>query len=184
MLAFICPFCEALLRVEDAYLGMRGKCNKCGGNIALIGKPGRKEPQVASVVMELADGREPRPATQRQLAVLKQLGATTQQINGLNIIKASHLIEHLAEKRQQSEPPTENQLKHLKRLGATKAQFSRLKSKAEAAQLIEDMHLSPTRAQLEELKEAGASGAQIAALKSKGRAEALIEELRSQARSG
>ncbi len=181
MLLFLCPHCDELLKVPEAYLGQRGRCNKCGGRIALIGDANLATPQAASIVADetATDPRlgPPKPASDKQLDYLRALGAPEQTLRGLDRDQASALIDELKEKRQRGEPPTEKQLTYLKHLGATERQLGRVRSKADATRLIEDLHLSPTADQIKRLKALGASGAHLAALKSKAAADALIEEL-------
>lgn len=181
MLLFLCPHCDALLKVPEAYLGQRGRCNKCGGRIALIGDVNVTAPQAASAVADetAPDPRlgPPKAATDKQLAYLRGLGAPEQALHGIDRERASALIDEIKAKRQHGEPPTEKQLAYLKRLGAPERQMGRVRSKADAARLIEDMHLSPTAEQIKRLNALGAGGARVATLKSKAAAEALIEEL-------
>lgn len=182
MLLFSCPHCDELLKVPEAHLGKRGRCNKCGGRIALIGRAGLTGVQAASMVAdELLPGGEgdpgPKPVTEKQVEYLKALGAPEQQVRNLDRNRASDLIDRLRMQRQSLEPATDKQLAYLRRLAATDRQLQRIKSKADAGQLIEDMHLLPTAEQMERLHQLGATGAQMAALKTKAAAEAMIEEL-------
>jgi len=181
MLLFLCPHCDELLKVPETYLGQRGRCNKCGGRIALIGDANVTTPQAASLVADetAPDPRlgPPKPASDKQLDYLRALGAPEQVLQDLDRERASTLIDELKEKRQRGESPTEKQWAYLKRLGATERQLAGVRSKADAARLIEDLHLSPTADQIKRLTALGASGARLAALKSKAAADALIEEL-------
>jgi hypothetical protein len=108
---------------------------------------------------------------------LKQLGARPEDMRGVDRERASALINELKDLRRQGEPATEKQMSYLKRLGAPERQVAKVRTKAEAARLIEEMHLSPTPAQLSLLREMGASGSQVAALKSRAAAAALIDAL-------
>lgn len=117
------------------------------------------------------------PASEKQIEYLKVLGAPAHVLEGLDRDRASTLIDCLRGQRQGAEAPTEKQTAYLKRLGASDTQLRRIRSKAEASRLIEDMHLSPTAEQMERLHQLGATGAQLAVLKSKAAADALIESL-------
>ncbi len=182
MLQFSCPHCDQILCVPEAHLGKRGRCNKCGGRIALIGRAGATGIQAASAV---ADGLEAgndgqdsvQPATEKQLEFLRSLGAPAHMLNGLDRERASTLIDCMKNQRLAAEPPTEKQLAYITRLGASEGQLRRVRSKAEASALIEDLHLSPTAEQMERLHQLGATGAQLAVLKHKAGANALIEAL-------
>ncbi len=179
MLLFSCPYCEEVLKVPGEYLGRKGRCNKCGGRVALIGHAKVNGVQSASKVANGLEsgGATPRPATEKQLEFLRALGAPAQALNGLDIDRASEWIDKLRAQRQGTEPPTEKQMAYLKRLGAPAPLVQRVRSKADASQLIEDMHLSPTQEQMTHLHSLGASGAQLATLKTKAGAAALINEL-------
>ncbi len=181
MYLFICPHCHDVLKVAEVHLGMRGRCNKCGGRIALIGDRGATGPQAASpVVEEMEDdgsGVPPKPPTDKQLAYLRALGASPDRIVGIDRERASTMIDELKVRRQESEAPTEKQLAHLKRLGASARQLAGVRSKAEAAALIEELHLLPTANQMAYLKELGATGAQLASVKTRAAASDLIDEL-------
>ncbi len=178
MLQFKCPHCQSLLNIPNTYLGMSGRCNKCGGHIALLGRADTGEPQMASAAEDVPVQDIPsQPATTKQLEYLHTLGASPERLAGITREAASDLIEHFKNKRQESAPPTKKQRDYLRRLGASEKQVTDLHSKAEASALIEEMHLHPTGAQREFLKQLGATGAQIAALKSRGEASALIDRL-------
>ena len=175
---FVCPYCESTLNIPERFLGQRGMCNKCGGRIALIGVADRAEPQRASKIGEAPAPDPAKPATEKQLDFLRDLGARADALEGLDREDASAAIDAMKTARRNSEPATEKQVAYLARLGATKAQIARAQSKEAASQLIEAMHVHPTPEQLALLRELGAPGAKVAALKSSGAAAALIEELR------
>ena len=177
MLQFICPTCKQVLRIAPKYLGQRGSCNKCGSKIALIGSPNDPAPQPASLVEEMSVAKSDEPASEAQLEYLRRLGAKESQLIGLDKVTASDRIDVLKEEHRKQAPPTEKQLAHLERLGAPSARIAMVLSQADAAALIEAMHLRPTRMQIESLHKLGATGAQIARLKSKADASDLVEEL-------
>jgi hypothetical protein len=179
MLLFICPYCNEILKVPGEYLGQKGRCNKCGGRIALIGNPGLSTPQAASrVTDDISDEELSQPATEKQLEVLRDMGALEARLAGITKDNASRLIQALRQRRLESDPPTGKQLDYLRKLGASESQIRAINSKAEAATLIEEMHLRPTAAQLDYLRDLGVPGARLAALKTRGQASALIEEAR------
>lgn len=180
MLLFICPYCDDILKVPGEYLGQRGRCNKCGGRIALLGTPGLSTPQAASrVTDDLSDEELAQPATEKQLEVLREMGAAEGRLAGMTRDNASRLIQALRQRRLESDPPTEKQLDYLRKLGASATQLRAVTNKAEASALIEEMHLQPTTAQLDYLRDLGVPGARLAVLKTRGQASALIEEVRS-----
>jgi len=178
LLQFTCPACEAILRVPARLLGAKGTCNKCGARIALIGNAAVTSPQRASLVVDEATDDTTEPATEKQLEYLRSLGAGPEHLKGLTRSRASAMIDAAKKRRLAAEPVTGKQLAYLKRLGADPELVGRVKTKAAASALIEDMHLHPTREQVDMLRELGATGAQIAGLKSKGHANALILKLR------
>ena len=182
MLLFTCPYCNKTLKVAEAHLGKRGRCNKCGGRIAIIGSAEVSTPQVASPVTDEVAGEPPAPATQRQQQYLKELGASDGRIAGLDREQASDLIDGLKAQRGGALPPTPKQLAYLERLGATREQIAGIDSQASASQLIEELHLSPTPGQMAYLRDLGATGAQLAWLKTKAQASALIQSLAAQKR--
>ncbi len=180
MLLFVCPHCTEVLKVSPRHLGRRGRCNKCGGRIALIGDAERAEPQAASAVADVAEGPSPyppKPVTEAQCRYLSVLGAAEEQVKTLDRESASALIAELKQRRGEGEAATEKQVAYLRRLGATDDQVARAASKAAASELIEAMHLHPTSEQIALLHDLGATGAQLAALKTKAAADALIESL-------
>jgi len=181
MLLFTCPHCHEVLKVPEAYLGKRGHCNKCGGRIAVIGDAQVRTPQTASAVAEepVAEEEPCKPATERQLAYLRELGAAEAQLRDIDLKQASGLIDRLKAQRQEGESATEKQLAYLRHLGAPASQLVQVKTKGEASRLIEEMHLLPTREQLDYLKDLGATGAQLAALKRKAEASDLIDRLKA-----
>ena len=183
MLIFVCPHCEASLRIAEKYLGQKGRCKKCGGRIALLGKADATAPQRASRVgiEERGEAQEAsKPATEKQCNYLRTLGMDEAALTGLNSVKASEYIDQLRKKKRGQEPPTEKQLDYLRRLGASTKQIQTLSSKEAASTLIEEMHLLPTAEQLKYLKNLGASGAQLATIRTRGHAAALIDELNTQ----
>lgn len=177
-LQFICPRCHATLRVPAKYLGMRGSCKHCGGRIALVGRPDPDRPQFASLLADPPAAPKGPPATARQQAFLAQLGADPAEAARMDLGEASEAIAARVAARRAADPPTARQLEYLGKLGADPALVASLRSKAEASDLIEAMHLQPTPGQIELLQGLGATGGQIAALRSKGEAEALIQRLR------
>jgi len=182
MLHFICPHCNKALHIPATYLGMKGRCNKCGGHIALVGTAHATGPQMASAIGVLKHEPDPfaEPATERQLEYLRGLGVDQGRLKGLDKARASDWIRQLRERRQNGEPPTEKQLQHLRRLGAPDRLVQRLKSKADAGALIEEMHLLPTASQLALLRKLGARGEQLARIRTRGEASAVIEEMMQQ----
>ena len=81
------------------------------------------------------------PPTPKQLAYLERLGATREQIAGIDSqASASQLIEelHLS--------PTPGQMAYLRDLGATGAQLAWLKTKAQASALIQSLAAQKRRA--------------------------------------
>ncbi len=181
MALFICPHCEQVLKVAGAHIGRRGRCNRCGGRIALLGRPQPNRPLMATAVTDEVDRDGPGPPpTERQLDYARDLGATEAQLRGKCRDEVSDLIETLRAQRQQESPPTEKQLAYLQRLGVDEAAIAGLRSKAEASALLEALHLSPTREQLEQLRALGASGAQMARLRTRAAAESLLRELRGE----
>ena len=172
MLEFICPHCNQSLRVRPEHLGLRGHCRKCNGRIALIGVPGSNTQYHACVVEDTVP--EPQvPATERQLAALRKLGAGPKVLNGLSREQASALL-----RARHAQPPTEKQMAYLRRLGASGDQIASLVDSSEASALIEEMHLQPTQPQMALLRKLGAPGERIARLKSRGEASALIDALK------
>ena len=138
MPTFICPHCKEHLRINAEHVGLRGKCNKCGGKIALIGQAETEAPQMASVLGELPleparpARAESEPPTQRQLDYLRDLGMPRAELAGVKTkAEASRLIEAWLP------PPSESQRAYLARLGATSEQIAVLRTKAEAADLIQ-----------------------------------------------
>ncbi|HPO14479.1 MAG TPA: hypothetical protein PLI09_13635 [Candidatus Hydrogenedentes bacterium] len=183
MLLFSCPHCDEILKVPEEYLGRKGRCNKCGGRIALIGHAKVKGVQAASKVAEkLERGSDPpAPATEKQLQYLRTLGAPAQALEGIDREQASEWIDKLRAQRHGAEPPTDKQMAYLNRLGAPEKLVQQVRSKADASQLIEDMHLSPTPEQMTRLQKLGATGAQLALLKTKAGAASLMAELSEKA---
>ncbi len=177
MLQFICPKCNQVLRIAPKHLGQRGKCNKCGARIALIGSANDPAPQPASLVEDLPFNTSDEPATEAQKEYLRRLGARESELTSIDRETASARIDALKEAHRKQAPPTEKQLAHLERLGAPPARIARVLSQADASSLIETMHLRPTRMQIELLHSLGATGAQIARLKTKADASELVEEL-------
>ncbi len=179
MLQFVCPACEAVLRVPARHLGAKGTCNKCAARIALIGNGAITSPQRASLVVDVAtDDTPPKAATEKQLDYLRSLGVRQEVLQGLSRSRASAMIDAARQRRQAAEPATEKQLAYLEHLGADPELIRRATTKALASALIEDMHLHPTREQVDSLREMGATGAQLAGLKSRGEARALMLKLR------
>ena len=138
----------------------------------------QRPPQTASRVTDTVHDPSPQPPTEKQLALLRDLGVGEAALRGLTRDRASAMIDAVRTRRQEAEPATGKQRDYLKRLGATPGQIAAAGTKARASALIEDLHVHPTRAQVDELQQLGATGAQIAGLKSKGHAAALIEALR------
>lgn len=138
MPTFICPHCKEYLRINAEHVGLRGKCNKCGDKIALIGQKDSESPQMASVLGEMPveaarpARAEAEPPTQRQLDYLRDLGMPRAELAGVKSkAEASRLIEAWLP------PPTESQRAYLARLGATSEQIAVLRTKVEAADLIQ-----------------------------------------------
>lgn len=160
---------------------MKGRCNKCQGRIALIGDANVTEPQIASVIEDLPPQNGASKVSERQQALLKELGVPPAEMEALDKEQASALIRERISAKRQTEAATEKQLAYLKRLGATESQLERVHTKEDASQLIEEMHLQPTAAQMEYLRDLGANGVQLARLKTRGQASALIQELAGEA---
>lgn len=182
MLLFTCPQCTEVLKVPDEYLGMRGRCNKCGARIALIGQPGSMELQAATRVeeSEIDDLPSP-PATEKQLEYLRALGARDHELEGLNRDQASELIEHLKTQAGDRQPPTTKQLAYLERLGVPPEQLAGIASRKEASAMIDAIQPPPTEKQLALLKKLGADTTQCAALQTRREASELIDALQTQA---
>jgi DNA-directed RNA polymerase subunit RPC12/RpoP len=177
LLQFICPRCHATLRVPTKYLGQRGSCKHCSGKIALIGRADATHPQFASLVENEASGPKGPPPTEAQQARLAALRVAPTQIAGMDRRDASDAIANLQQQVGHAEPPSEKQLEYLRKLGASEAMLAAVRSKADASDLIEAMHLRPTLGQIQHLQRLGATGEQIATLRSKGEAESLIQRL-------
>jgi hypothetical protein len=171
-----------MLKVPDEYLGMRGRCNKCGARIALIGQPGSMALQAATRVeeSEIDDLPSP-PATEKQLDYLRALGARDHEFSGLDRERASELIERLKAQERDRQPPSEKQLAYLERLGTPPEQLTAITSRKEASDLIDAIQPPPTDKQLALLKKLGADAAQCAALQTRREASELIEMLQTQA---
>lgn len=182
MLLFTCPECKEILKVPDEYLGMRGRCNKCGARIALIGQPGSMALQAATRVeeSEIDDLPSP-PATEKQLEYLRSLGAQDRELEGLDRDQASDLIERLVADSRDRQPPSEKQLAYLERLGVPPEQLAGITSRKEASDLIDAMQPPPTDKQLALLKKLGADATQCAALQTRREASELIDALQTQA---
>ncbi len=177
-LLFICPHCDHELHIPPTYLGMKGRCNKCQGRIALIGNANERGPQRASVIEDTPpSGNGRAKLSSRQQALLEELGVSTEEAAALDKEQASALIRERISAKRHTKPATEKQIAYLKRLGAPNAQLEQVHTKEEAAQLIEEMHLQPTAAQMTYLRNLGANGVQLARLKTRGQASALIQEL-------
>lgn len=175
---FMCPHCDEVLKVAAAYVGRRGRCNRCGGRIALLGNPAPNTPLMATAVTDDAGASaNPVPPTEKQLEYARGLGAGEEDLQGKDREEVSELIEALRARRRGTGPPTEKQLAYLRRLGADEAAIGALASKADASALIEALHLSPTREQLEALREHGASGAELARIRTRAAAEKRLREL-------
>ena len=105
MLIFVCPHCEASLRIAEKYLGQKGRCKKCGGRIALLGQADATVPQRASRV-GIEEGGEAqqktktsKPATEKQCNYLRALGMDGAALTGLSSVKASEYIDQLRKKK-------------------------------------------------------------------------------------
>lgn len=178
MLAFICPHCQQPLRVQPENVGQRGRCNKCGGRIALIGRADASRPQMASRVIDEAEGT-PRPPTPRQRAAAERLGASPEDVKKMDRDNAGDLFRGLRDAKQRMEPPTERQLDYLRRLGMPETQIAGISNKAEASRLIEEWLPPPTKAQLDYLARLGAAPGEINALRTKNDAAELIQAMLS-----
>lgn len=186
MLIFVCPYCDEPLRIPENYLGLRGKCKKCGGRVALIGDASIETPQRASRVEEeeAPEPQEPLPATDRQLDYLRVLGANESRIRNLTREEAVVLIDQLKSERRDNEPPTEEQLDYLRRLGMTSKEIVKVQSKSEASYLIDSLQPPPTDNQIQYLRRLGARAERVSTLKTKSEAAALIEEMLSKGHAG
>lgn len=179
-LQFICPLCQSTLRIPEKYLGQRGTCKHCGGKIALIGRAGATHPQFASRVEEHLGGPQGPPPTQAQRDRLAELRAAPTQIVGMDRRAASDAIANLQQQARSTEPASDKQLDYLRKLGASDEMMQSIRSKADASDLIEAMHLQPTQGQIQLLQKLGVSGGRIATLRSKGEAELLIQKTQRQ----
>lgn len=179
MLTFICPHCHQQLKINAEHVGLRGKCNKCGGRIALIGRADAQRPQMASRIAESGE-EDTRPATPRQVELARKLGAPATALESLNRAQAETVIVQQRDLRAEHEPPTERQLDYLKRLGLPAEQAAAIRSKAEASRLIDQWLPPPTKAQRDYLERLGATPSQLAALRTKTEAAALIQQFLSQ----
>jgi hypothetical protein len=182
---FICPFCRETLKIPKEYLGRRGRCNHCGGRIALIGSENIGEVQLATKVAEEAaeeeNARPKPPSTPKQRELLVKLGMKAADAAALDREKASERIDALTEAQRGREAPTEKQMAWLRKQGMEEDRIRAIASKAEASALIENMHLQPTPKQIEYLRDLGADGVRIARIKSRAEASALIDLLRRSA---
>ena len=160
MLTFICPHCDQQLRINVEHLGLRGKCNKCGGRIALVGRADAQRPQMAS-----------------RLAEENDLDAVASPTTSASRNNAPTVLVTPREASAEHEPPTARQLDYLKRLGLPAAELQAVGSKAEASRLIEAWLPPPTQSQREYLHRLGATPAQIAVLRTKSDAADLIQRL-------
>lgn len=108
MPTFICPHCQHSLEVAPQHLGQRGRCNRCGGRIALVGRADAQRPQLASKINESAPaprcnvGVFPVPPTAQeppsksQMEYLTRLGATPGLLERVKTkAQASALIERI-----------------------------------------------------------------------------------------
>jgi DNA-directed RNA polymerase subunit RPC12/RpoP len=174
---FICPHCDKTLHIEEKYLGKRGRCNHCGGRIALLGTPQGGRPMRATTVEDegAASPEEAAPATPAQKAYLGDLGMTESQANRMTRSHAETEISHRRVERMAHEPPTQDQLDYLQRLGLPPKRLKAVMTKNEASRLIEEMLPPPTENQIAYLERLGANKAQILGLKSRAEASALIE---------
>lgn len=176
---FICPYCEQLLTIDDRHLGKRGRCNRCGGRIALIGKPRVDRPLRATAV-DPPEGpaREEEPrATPAQQAYLKDLGMRAEEAARLSRAHAETQIAERVAKRREEEPPTEKQMSYLQRLGLGPKRLAAVTTRTEADRLIQDLLPPPTENQLAYLRRLGANQAQILGIRTRAEASELIEML-------
>jgi len=148
MLSFICPYCQQTLQVAPQQLGQRGRCNKCGGRIALVGRADAQRPQMASQVFDPDNAPGTTPAAVPTAAA-----------------------------RAEQEAPTARQLEHLQRLGASPQEIAALRSNAEASRLIDARQPPPTKSQIAYLERLGATPELLARVKTKAQASALIEKI-------
>ena len=174
---FICPACSEVLRIPRQYVGKRGKCNKCGARIALIGDVQGDQVPTATLVTDTVEDPKPEPVTTRQAVFLRELGVKEEEIATLNKTTASERIEALKRVHGEFEEPTEKQLKYLRDAGMSDEDMENIASKAEASRLIETWEPAPTENQLAYLKRLGASDAQLADLSKRSEASDLIEAL-------
>ncbi len=174
MLTFICPHCQKELQIKPAYLGQRGKCNKCGGRIALIGRMDTPRAQVASKVVDAPEGKAP-PPTPKQVAAVKNLGAAPEQIASLDRENTGNILQQLKRVQAEREAPTDRQLEYLKQLGVPEPELAAVKSKGQASRMIDQWLPPPSDSQREYLARLGATGEQIAALRTKSDAAELIQ---------
>lgn len=151
----------------------------------MIGQPQTQGPRMASVVLDEvgedgpnAPATTPKPATQKQVDYLKVLGAPDSHIEGLDVEAASELIDTLRQRRQETEAATEQQRVYLKRLGVTQTQLACVKSKGDAARLIDELRIRPTAKQMAYLKDLGAADAELVNVRTKAAASALVERLK------
>lgn len=174
---FICPACGKELSIPSRYVGKRGKCNKCGVRIALIGtQVGNKIP-TATLVTDHVEDPDPEPVTTRQAVFLRELGVREEEVQGLSKMQASERIESLKRVQGEFDEPTEKQLKYLGDAGMTEEELEAIPSKAAASRLIETWEPPPTENQIAYLKRLGADDAQIAVLTKRSEASDMIEKL-------
>lgn len=86
MISHTCPHCGTKLDIPDEYAGRRGGCKQCGGKFTVPAKPNKK------------------PASERQLQYLRDLGAAESELHGLDRATASNLINDYITKQRMECP--------------------------------------------------------------------------------
>lgn len=107
MIEVTCPTCGKLLRISPEYRGITGKCNGCGGAVYVPANeltPAQRaalqgnEPPTLIEASPMRNWRVD-PASERQLSLLAELGATPTMMRNLTKEQASELIEGLQDLR-------------------------------------------------------------------------------------
>lgn len=178
MLTFICPHCQNTLKINPEHVGLRGKCNRCGGRIALIGHRDAQRPQMASRIGDEPE-EDTRPATPAQRAAVLRMGADAATAAQLTRAEVGPVFDDLRRARNASLPATPAQLDYLRRLGLPDAQLAEVSTREEASRLITEWLPPPTPSQKAYLARLGATEGQIAALKTKSDAAELIQRFLS-----
>ncbi len=176
-LQFRCPHCQEVLHIHARYLGQVGKCNKCGGRIALVGHENPDVVQAASLVDDGAGVKDMRPATDAQRATLRDMGVSEAEVSNALRHEVSTIIQQVRLDLKNFEPPSEGQLELLKRLGVTDDERAMVRTKEEASRLIDGLQPKPSEAQLSYLARLGATPAQMAEITTRAQAGELIEKL-------